>query len=62
MKKKDNENEYIGIISIIVIVVLAVMMLYYFYSYHSVTTVGADNTNIPVEAPAPPNEATGTTP
>lgn len=46
MKKKDRENEYLGIISITIIVILAVVLLYYFYIPH--TSVSS---NVPVEAP-----------
>tara|TARA_B110001454_G_C12445248_1_gene319675 strand:+ start:196 stop:366 length:171 start_codon:yes stop_codon:yes gene_type:complete len=55
MKKKDRENQYVGIISITIIVILAVVLIYYFYlSNPSVP-------NVPVEAPSLQTEKVGGT-
>ncbi len=55
MKKKDRENVHRGIVSIIIIVILAIMLVYY-YSHHSSVSNEMNNSNIPVEAPAPPTD------
>ncbi|KTD24277.1 MULTISPECIES: hypothetical protein [Legionella] len=61
MHGRNDENESIGIIAIIVIVVLAAVGLYFFFSSHRPPTAfNADNnTNVPLEAPAPVHETTG---
>ncbi len=53
MKKKDRENEYIGIVSIIIIAILAIVALYYFYSHRPALST---NSTPPIEAPAPLND------
>jgi uncharacterized protein YpmB len=58
MKKKDRENEYIGIISIILIVILAILLLYYYYPHHPSVSNGTNSTHIPIEAPSPPIDKT----
>lgn len=60
MKKKDSENEYRGIVSIIIIVILAIMLVYY-YSHYPSEPNETKNSNIPVEAPAPPTDNTSGT-
>ena len=52
MKKSDKKNEGVGIASIIIIVILTTLGLYYFFSHRPLT---AENTNIPLETPAPIN-------
>jgi hypothetical protein len=56
MKKKDRENEYIGIAAIVLIIIFALTLLYYFYSDHTFESHGTSNTHIPVESPAPPTD------
>ncbi|HHF7374941.1 hypothetical protein [Legionella bozemanae] len=58
MKRKDRENEYRGIVSIIIIVILAIILVYY-YSHYSSLSNKTQKSNIPVEAPSPPNKNTG---
>ena len=58
-KKSDSKNEGFGIASIVIIVILAIGGLYYLYSskVHEVTSID-ENTNVPIETPAPvPDES-----
>lgn len=53
MRKKDRQNEGIGITTIIVVIIVAVIAIYYLFSHRSKMPDGEQFKTIPIETPAP---------